>query len=61
MITSLSADGASFLGWLVSPPGWYWYFALPPVFQGSEPATLATGFSDEDEVGERAGRKLTVS
>ena len=52
-ITSLRAEGASLRGLMVSPPGWYWYLASPPVFQGSESAAMATGFSDEEEVGLR--------
>ena len=53
--TVLSADGASFRGALGSPPGWYWYFPRPPPsFQGSLLGALATGASEEEEVGERA-------
>jgi hypothetical protein len=52
-MTSLRAEGASLRGLLVSPPGWYWYLASPPVFQGSESTAMATGFSDEEEVGLR--------
>lgn len=53
MMTSLRAEGASLRGLLLSPPGWYWYLASEPVFHGSEPGALETGFSDEDEVGLR--------
>lgn len=51
IITSLSALGASFLGLLGSPCGWYWYWASPPVFQGSVPSALPILFSEDEEVG----------
>jgi len=53
MITSFSALGASFFPLLLSPPGWYWYLASLPVFQGSEPGAMETLFSEEEEVGLR--------
>lgn len=55
MMTVLRAEGASRGAWEVSPPGWYWYLPWLPEFQGSEPGTLATGFSEVAEVGLRAG------
>lgn len=53
MITSFNALGAFLLPLLESPPGWYWYAACSPVFHGSEPCTLATGFSEDEDVGLR--------
>lgn len=53
MITSFNALGASLLPLLGSPPGWYWYLALPPVFQGSESSALLMMFSEDEEVGLR--------
>lgn len=53
MMTSFKALGASLFALVVSPPGWYWYLAFPPVFQGSESGALLTAFSDEEEVGLR--------
>lgn len=52
-MTSFKAEGASLRALEVSPPGWYWYLASPPVFQGSESGAMLTGFSDEEEVGLR--------
>ena len=54
MTTTFRPDGASLGAWLVSPPGWYWYFAPEPDFQGSLPGILATTFSLVAPVGERA-------
>lgn len=53
MMTSLRALGASLRPLELSPPGWYWYLASEPVFQGSLSTALETGFSDDDEVGLR--------
>lgn len=57
-MTTFSAEGASFLGALVSPPGWYWYLpSPPPSFQGSLSSALETVRSDEALVGDRAVNK----
>lgn len=57
MMTTFNAEGASFLGALGSPPGWYWYFPEPPPsFQGSLSAACATVRSEEELVGDRAVR-----
>jgi hypothetical protein len=61
MITTLSADGASFLGALVSPPGWYWYLPSPPSScQGLLLGAWATDRSEEALVGERAAKVSDV-
>jgi hypothetical protein len=53
IITSFKAEGASLRPRLGSPWGWYWYLAVPPVFQGSESPAWATLFSLLAEVGLR--------
>lgn len=56
MMTEFNAEGASFLGALGSPPGWYWYLpSPPPSSQGLLLAASATVRSEEALVGERAG------
>ena len=55
MMTTFNAEGASFLGALGSPPGWYWYFPEPPSsFHGSLSFAFATARSEEALVGFRA-------
>lgn len=55
MTTTFNADGASFLGALVSPPGWYWYLpSPPPSSQGLLLGAWETDRSEEALVGDRA-------
>lgn len=55
MMTTFSAEGASFLV-EVSPPGWYWYLpSPPPSSQGLLLGAWATLRSEEALVGDRAG------
>jgi hypothetical protein len=55
MMTTFNAEGASFLGALRSPPGWYWYLpSPPPSFQGSLSSACAMVRCDEELVGFRA-------
>jgi len=55
MTTSFNAEGASFLGALKSPPGWYWYLpSPPPSSHGLLLGAWETERSEEALVGERA-------
>jgi hypothetical protein len=59
MMTVFNAEGASFLGAFMSPPGWYWYLPSPPPdSQGLLFSAWATLRSEEALVGDRA---VTVS
>jgi hypothetical protein len=55
MMTVFNAEGASFLGALGSPPGWYWYLPSPPPdSHGLLFAAWLTLRSEEALVGDRA-------
>ena len=57
MMTTFNAEGASFLGALRSPPGWYWYLpSPPPSFQGSLFSACAIVRCEEALVGFRAAQ-----
>lgn len=50
-----NAEGASFLGALGSPPGWYWYLPSPPAdSHGLLFSAWLTLRSEEELVGDRA-------